>query len=364
MNFYQPENMKVLLVDDNATNLDVLRNTLSPEGYQLAVARDGKKALDIVTGFQPDLILLDIMMPGMDGYQVCEQLKADEKNVDIPIIFITAKIEPADILKGFAVGCVDYMTKPFNRAEVCARVNTQLRLRASQQQLKELNQQKNHLLGVVAHDLRNPLSGIISYTELMKEGAIPREQHQECLEILHNTGWQMLTLVNDLLDFAAIERGELSLQYQKTSLQALIQQRLNIYQLKAQGRHIHIHTDYQSVPEFYFDPNRLAQVVDNLLGNALKFSPTHSEITVRLWHRENKVHLSIADQGDGLPEDFDLEQLSQKGVRQVASGEKSTGFGLAIVKKILAAHLGQLQAHSQIGKGSVFNIELPLLEQI
>lgn len=358
MSHFDPTTMKVLLVDDKPANIDVLRDTLQPEGYQLAVALSGEQALSVVERFVPDLILLDIMMPGLDGYQTCRCLKDQENTCRIPIIFITAKTEREDILQGFEVGCVDYISKPFHRAEVCARVATHLRLRASLRELEQLNQQKDRFLGIVAHDLRAPLSGIISYTDIMLEDELPAEAQRDCIEMVHNTGWQLLGLVNDLLDLSVIERGELVLQPQWGELTPLLRQRVKIYQFKAAHRHIRLHAEYAPLRAFYFDPNRMIQVVDNLIGNALKFSPAGSEVKLRLWCEQEHVYLRVSDQGPGLPEGMRPFEF-QPGAAHVASGEKSTGFGLAIMKKIIDAHHGTVTIDSTPGQGCAFTVRLP-----
>jgi len=356
--------MKVLLVDDIAANLDVLRETLQPEGYQLAVARDGATALKVAAHFAPDLILLDVMMDGMDGFEVKRRLKADLPDLDSAVIFITARSDVNDILEGFAQGCVDYITKPFRQEEVCARVRTHLELRDANRQLIELNRQRQRWLGIVAHDLRGPLTGVVAYTELMlaSDRDMPAEERRECLELINATMRQMVSQVNDLLDMTVIAQGRLVLQPASSALAPLIQERLKLYRLQADMKRQQFRSDMGKVPDFPFDANRITQVLDNLIGNAVKYSPSGSAIDVNLWQDGATARVAVCDRGPGLP-DTELAWLFAEGMPgsvRPTGGEKSTGLGLAIARRILEAHGGSLSARNRSGGGSCFEFVLPL----
>lgn len=360
MSDFTPGAMKILLVDDTPANLDVLRDTL--QGYQLAVAQDGTRALKVAGHFLPHLILLDVMMPGMDGYEVARQLKADAKTRAIPIIFITAKNDPADILRGFEAGCVDYIIKPFQREEVCARVNTHLNLQASRRALEDLNAQKDRFLGIVAHDLRNPLTGIAAYTEMMlSQASLPTETLCECLRLVNSTAQQMLTLVNDLLDSAAIQRGKLEIQLQPTDFRDLLEKRVKICLYRAQQRGITIALECASLPPVKLDPHRITQVVDNLLGNAVKFSPADSLVQLCLYRDGDSLCLQVQDQGPGLSPELQQRLFGEFETAHLPGvGEKSTGLGLAIAHKIACAHGGQIDLACPADGGSVFTLRLPM----
>ena len=212
---------KILVVDDTPANIDILLQTLEPEGYKISVASSGEVALDLVSQARPDLILLDIMMPGMDGYETCRRLKSENSTSEIPIIFITAKNETIDIVKGFSSGGVDFITKPFRHEEVSARIRTHLQLsvlmkqlEVKNRQLEELNDLKNKFLGMASHDLRNPIASIQGYSKFLidaREGADP-ETRAEFLNHIFEISDQMLQLLNDLLDISVIESGKLEIK--------------------------------------------------------------------------------------------------------------------------------------------------------
>ncbi len=360
------DNMKILLVDDTPANIDVLTKTLRPTGYKLAIAQTGEKAIKVAEHFLPDLILLDVMMPGMDGFETCSTLKGKEKLSDIPVIFITAKTEIADIIQGFNVGGVDYITKPFRQEEVHARVKTQLQLRASMQELICLNEDKNKFIGMAAHDLRNPLSGILGYCDMVKD-EIKKQGNKDTpiydyMQIISSASHEMLTLVDDLLDRSVIERGQLQLSYQTLELSHLVQSRIDLCQFKAKQKQITFKIDYMPMTEIGLDKNRVSQVIDNLLENAIKFSPLGATITVSVFQSGNMMQCSVQDEGQGISKEAQksLFQAYTTTDNTPADGEKSTGLGLFIASKIIAKHGGQLDVKSDLGQGATFTFSIPI----
>jgi two-component system, sensor histidine kinase and response regulator len=367
---FEPEKMQVLLIDDTPANIDVLARTLEPEGYKILIANNGEKGIKIASHLKPDLILLDIMMPTMDGFAVCKSLKLNPETYDIPVIFCTAKTEVSDMVNGFAVGAVDYITKPYRQAEVLARVKTHLQLRHNinllaqrNAELDQLNKTKNKFLGIAAHDLRNPI-GIINMLSLLFRDEFddcPRQEVLEGLDMMFKASEIMLNLVNDLLDVSAIENGNLNLNCQPGSLLELVQSRLNLSRFHAEHKNIRIESKLMEIPEYSFDANRLGQVFDNLIGNAIKFSPPETTIWVRLEVIDGTPCFSVRDQGPGFDKDDwnnlfkEFQQLSAK----PTDGEKSTGLGLVIVKKIVDAHHGSIEVQNHPDGGALFKVFLP-----
>ncbi len=245
------EDMKILLVDDTPANLDVLRKTLEKNRYRVSVAPSGERALRIVPLFQPDLILLDVMMPGIDGYETCRRLKSGE-HAHIPVIFITAKSETSDIVTGFGAGGVDYIAKPFRHEEVLARVSSQLRIRALEKARKrmidelgrknkhllELNDLKARFLGMAAHDLRTPLASIGGFAQILINGfaKLSGEEREDFLTRIRNLSGQMLEMINDLLDVTVIESGQLHIEPGIASLGNALLDRLNLFELLAEKK--------------------------------------------------------------------------------------------------------------------------------
>jgi len=231
----EPGDLKILIVDDTPANIDVLDLFLEKEGYKISVVQSGESALDLANRISPDLILLDVMMPGIDGFETCLRLKANEKTHDIPIIFITARNEPTDIVKGFSVGGVDYITKPFSQEEVCARIHLHLKLKTlmvdletKNSKLAQLNDLKNKFLGMASHDLRNPISTIQGFSKIMLDHGetLKEEAKKEFLQSIHKVSNDMLTLLDNLLNISTIESGNLDLQLKPGSLKQLVEERV------------------------------------------------------------------------------------------------------------------------------------------
>ncbi len=369
--------MRIMLVDDTPANIDVLRKTLEKDDYDMAVAPNGEMTLKIAPRFKPDLILLDIMMPGIDGYETCQKLKSMEETKHIPIIFITAKNETEDIVKGFKVGGVDYITKPFRQEEVCARVNSQIALKSSENErkalmeelkdknikLETLDEVKNKFIGMAAHDLRNPLATVRGFSQMLVESDEEiTEDSKEMLDMIQDLSNQMLDLVNDLLDVSVIECGKLNLETQPVDIKTLVEKRIRLMRGFAEKKKINLCAQFNEVPELHLDPSRICQVIDNLISNAIKYSPSERQVIISIENIDGYVWVHVQDEGPGLTEDDQkkLFQGFQKLSTKPTAGESSTGLGLAIVKKMVEAHDGQLKVESSPGKGSTFSFGIPL----
>lgn len=370
---------KILIVDDTPANLDVLKQTLAREGYRISLAPSGERALKIVPLLKPDLILLDVMMPGIDGYETCRRLKRDRVHADIPVIFITAKNETQDIVEGFNAGGIDYISKPFRHEEVLARVSTQSRIRslerarqrltqdldARNKHLVELNDLKTRFLGMAAHDMRTPLASIGGFSQILIDGAsqMAEPEKEDFLTRIRNLSRQMLGMINDLLDVTVIESGQLNLDLIERSLNETLLNRLPLFELLADKKNILIDAQLETLPPMPFDECRIHQVFDNLLGNAVKFSPAGSRIVVSLDAEGEFARVTVRDEGPGLCE-ADKKRLFdgfQKLNPRPTGGEKSTGLGLLIARKMVEAHGGKLTVESSPGKGSTFGFMLPLI---
>ncbi len=355
---------KVLIVDDVPANIRILGQAIR-DRYEVVIATDGAKALEIVFGEgPPDLILLDIIMPEMDGYEVCRQIKENPAMANIPIIFITSKSEEEDEAKGFEAGVVDYIGKPFSLPIVKARVNTHVALKRQQDELRALNETKNRFLGTAAHDLRNPLAAIRGLTEIMLEGATGpvSEEQQEMLQMVYDTSDHMLALVNDLLDVAVIESGKFDLNLKEENLERLVTERLRILKASAAKKDIRIETAFDPVPDCQLDGQRILQVFDNLFTNAVKFSPAGSQIWIRIREDSGRVLLEVEDEGPGISEENQKRLFGefQRLGTKTTGGESSTGLGLSIVNRIVKAHGGEVRVESVIESGTKMMAVFPL----
>jgi len=360
--------VNVFLVDDTPENLGLLSGILRGAGYSVRMADNGRRALAMVEALLPELVMLDITMPEMDGYEVCRELKERTATAGIPVIFISALSEPLDKVKAFKTGGVDYVTKPFDADEVLARVETQLRLdrlrremEAKNRELARLGELKNRFIGIAAHDLRTPLTAVIGYSEvLLDQGAGGRDR--EMLKRIQRAGEFMLRLVNDLLDLSAIEAGSIRLDLAPTDLLALSRSSVELHATLAAPKRIAVELLADGPLFARVDEVKLEQVLSNLVGNAVKFSAPGTRVLVSLRRDGALARFAVEDQGPGIPAG-ELERMFEPfqttSVKSTA-GEKSTGLGLAIVKKIVTAHGGAIRAESEVGRGTTFHFALPL----
>ncbi|MEO7411818.1 MAG: hybrid sensor histidine kinase/response regulator [Opitutaceae bacterium] len=365
---------KVLIVDDDRLNIRILGGILKSEGYLLADADTGERALDVYTEFRPHLVLLDVMMPGIDGFETCRRLKRTYGDDCAPIIFITAKNLSDDVVEGLNAGGADYLPKPFKAKEVLARIRSHLHnqfLAENQKQLVEqlnkANAAKTRFLGMAAHDLRNPLSSIRGLAEFLRDGTVgPLTPDQlDLVETIHGASQSMLTLVNELLDVATIESGELKIRPTPNNLSDIITKSVYLTNIEAAKKQTRVDfTANNPTLMANIDSAKMRQVVENLLSNAVKYSPPGSVITVEVSEDADPptCGFSVKDQGPGIPESErhklfkDFGRLSA----QPTAGEKSTGLGLAICRKIVEAHHGSIVAENLPARGCEFRVTLPL----
>lgn len=363
---------KILIVDDDRLNIRILGGILKNQGYKLADADSGERALEVYAQSKPDLVLLDVMMPGINGFETCRTLKRLYADDCAPIIFITAKNESDDVVEGLSAGGVDYLPKPFQAREVLARIRTHLNSQLLAEQQKSLVEQlsradaaKNRFLGMAAHDLRGPLASIRGLAEFLRDGVVGdlTADQLDLVNTIHGASQSMLRMVNELLDVATIESGELKIDPEKHNLAELIEKSVYLANIEAAKKNTRISFAAPEVPPYpSIDSAKIQQVVDNLLSNAAKYSPPGSSITVELRRDSDVCIFGVKDQGPGIPENErdklfkDFGRLSVK----PTGGEKSTGLGLAICRKIVEAHRGTILAENLPGGGAEFRVSLPL----
>jgi len=361
----EPAPARILVVDDQPTNIQVVGSVLGKLGHEIIPASDGPTALKRLALRVPDLILLDLLMQEMDGCEVCRRVRANAEWKDIPVIFLSASDDKDFIVRALESGGVDYITKPFNQAELVSRVRTQLDLKAARDRLKQLAEDKDELLGILAHDLKSHLGGMQMSAQLlrdrmarMKDGDPRTGQLAE--NILHSSG-QLLGFVKEFLANAAADRG-IALKPTTLSLADAAAATVHQYQEAARRKLLDIRTDLASDGTVVLaDPTALDQVLDNLLSNALKFSPCGKQIIVKVQAGPTHVDCQIQDEGPGFTAE-DKTRMFRRYVRLSArptGGEPSTGLGLSIVRKLMQAMNGELACESEPGKGALFTIRLP-----
>ena len=294
---------RILVVDDISKNLQVVGTILRNEGYHVMPATSGLQALERVSAQPPDLILLDLMMPEMDGLEVCSRLKAEPLTRQIPVIFLTASNEMEHLMKGFEAGAVDYITKPFNAPELLARVRTHLELKHARERLREMNEEKNEFMGIAAHDLRNPLSAIQGYAEMIIEDAqsLAHRDLEGNGQRIREAAKRMTEMVQNFLDANRIERGELKLNMAISDLSPLLQSVLETQSPHATAKGQMIQLELPPTPTLALaDVSITLQVFENLVSNAVKYSPPGKKIFVRLKAEAGVVRFEVEDQGPGL----------------------------------------------------------------
>ena len=367
----------ILAVDDTPDNLQLLAGMFKEQGYRIRPVPSGALALQAARSEPPDLILLDVTMPEMDGYEVCERLKADEKLKDIPVIFISALNEIMDKVKAFQAGGGDYVTKPFQFEEVLARVETHLRLRGLQfeiegqnrqlqesyDRMRELESLRDNLIHMIVHDLRSPLTAAKGFLQLldMTEGQNLSKNARECIQKVSDATETLIEMVSALLDVSRMESGEMPLRLAECDLADIAQNVLKKMESLKGGRTLNLTTEEERIL-VTCDQDLVGRIFQNLVANALKFTPPEGEVRVDIEPDGDGVRTLVKDNGPGIPSEYHekiFEKFGQVESRS-RSNKYSTGLGLTFCKLAVEAHGGRIGVQSEMDKGSVFWFVLPL----
>ena len=361
----------ILIVDDNPENLAVLGNIVSENGYIPGFATNGTTALAIIKNKHPDLVLLDVMMPDMDGFEVCQQLKQDATLANIPIIFLTAKTEKDDVIAGLKLGAADYVTKPFNQEELITRVNTHLEFQAAKKELREALAAKEEalvtkdkLFSIIGHDLGNIFNGLQGITEHLidEETQFDVKEREDTLQTLMQAASDGYDLLTNLLNWSRSQTGRLQANPTTLVLQDLIYQNVELQHNKANCKEIYISAVVNENILVFADKNMLNTLLRNLILNAIKFTQESGTIQVTAEQIEdNLVEISVADTGIGIkPEDID--KLFRVNIAHTygTAGEQGNGLGLVLCKELVEKIGGFIGVESEVGKGSRFYVRFPI----
>ncbi len=357
----------ILVVDDEELNLKLMEAFLSPQGYQIISARNGKEALRIVKTSPPDLVLLDILMPEMDGLEVCKRIKSNPRTAVIPVIMVTALGEHRDVLKGIEAGADDFLTKPVDKEELMLRVRNALRTKNLYDQLqenflklKELEKMRDTLIHMIVHDMKSPLVSISGYLQLLQFKEKKGEKEEYYLKLSQALVSQILEMVSSLLDISRLEEKKLPLHPEIYPVEKLFQEVEEI--IKPLLRENPLCKEFSPSNLYVFcDPKLTRRVLMNLITNALKFSPPGKEIIVRAEKCVNMVKISITDRGPGIPPEYQKKIFDRFFQIEKKDGEfqYSTGLGLTFCKLAIESQGGEIGVESRVGEGSTFWFTLP-----
>lgn len=360
----------ILIVDDIAKNIQLLGKVLDNQGYGVVAVTDSDRVLQTAKKHEPDLILLDIMMPGKSGYEVCEELKADQDLSDIPIIFLTARSEEEDVIKGLNLGGSDYVTKPFNSGELLARIKTHLSLKRArdqviqqQQKLQELTKTKEKLYSIIAHDLKGALFGISGLAEILQSDLDEQDVDNQIVEhiaLIHQSAHSANQILENLLSWTRMQGGEMDMDPKEFSLSKCIEDCIDLYQIQAKKKQVDLLFEGGDAM-LYADRQMISTIFRNLISNAIKFSDNGDRIFIEIDSNSDVRKVMVKDEGLGMPEDIrrNIFNPQDRPKREGTEREKGTGLGLLLCKEFVEMHNGEISVESEPGQGTQFEVILP-----
>ncbi|WP_350284736.1 hybrid sensor histidine kinase/response regulator [uncultured Croceitalea sp.] len=364
----------ILAVDDEQLNIELIRFILERNDFKFKGTSDDEYFFELLEEQLPDLILLDVIMPRIEGFELCEKLKSYPQYRNIPVIFLTGKVNVKDKVKGFEVGGVDYVTKPFNEQELIARIQTHVELVRAKNQierqaenLRQSNVLKDRMFSIIGHDLRSPLSAAKLKMDFILRGIIDPKADDfldgTVFELL-KTMDEALNLLQNLLGWAKSESDQIQIIPEKLDVNDLVEQTFRLLKLGSEHKKIQLINNVSKDSLVFADMNTVKTVLRNLLSNAIKFTPVDGIIKVNAHTNAEHLTIEIEDNGQGIPKaDIDKilnpnEHFSKLGTEN----EPGTGLGLVLCQNFVKKNGGTLRIRSEVGKGSVFYFNLPLYE--
>lgn len=367
-----PSEYKILIVDDVMSNVLLLKVLLTNEKFAIATASNGRQALEQVEKEKPDLVLLDVMMPDMSGFEVAQHLKSNPQTAEIPIIFLTALNSTADIVKGFQVGANDFISKPFNKEELIIRVTHQISLVAAKrlilsktEELQRTIAGRDKLYSVIAHDLRSPMGSIKMVLNMLILN-LPAEkigiEMYELLTMANQTTEDVFSLLDNLLKWTKSQIGKLNVVYQDVDLVEVTDGVIEIFSMVASLKKIRIREMKPEKMMVNADIDMLKTVVRNLLSNAIKFSKENSEVLVKMEEVDGMAVVSVQDYGCGISEEGQKKLLHTDTHFSTfgTNNEEGSGLGLLLCKDFVVKNGGKLWFTSKEGEGSIFSFSIPV----
>lgn len=359
----------ILVVDDNSNNLKLISTILSPV-YRVLVTSSGSDALTVAEAKQPDLILLDIMMPDMDGYQACMNLKENDATRDIPVIFLTAKDQQDGIVKAFDAGGVDYIIKPIRQKEALARIKLHIDLKRAKndlqiqnEQLKEIVSARDRFFHIIAHNLKSPFNALLSMSQILIEENedVGEDEREMIINSIFQSSQTAVELVDDLLAWVNLQTGNTVIKPRQTSVSNIIDQVVAKYRRFAEKKGV---TVKKCIPEpgqgVFADEEAVSTALGNVYSNAIKFSPEGGTVEIGSRRNLNRVELFVKDEGKGIPNRIQqqLYKIEFDSKARGTQNERGSGLGLIICKELVEMNNGSVSFITGEGTGTEFIITL------
>lgn len=346
---------RILVVDDNPTNIKIAKVVLG-EKYHLATALTGEEALEIASDFRPDIILLDIMMPGIDGYEVCRQIRGNPALQHTKIIMVSAKAMVSERLEGYEAGADDYVTKPYEEDELLAKIRVYMRLKS----VEELDQLKSNVLSLVGHETRTPLNGIIMPAEMLAaDEEMDAEERKMLAQMVCRNARRLHLFFEKAMTLSAMKAGNVKFRFEETNPCEVVRDALAEIASRAKEREVAIEQDLPEVSTAMIDAGQIKDVVTTLLDNAIRFSPTGGKVTIRACNEGSHIVLAVTDRGEGIDPGFLPHVLDDFTSADIEHHTEGQGLSLAIARQIVLAHNGTIGVESSQDTETTFTVRLP-----
>lgn len=363
---------KILIVDDVVSNVLLLKILLTNEKFLICTASNGRECIEKTKSEHPDLILLDVMMPDLNGFDTAVILKNDPETANVPIIFLTALNTPSDLVQGFKVGASDFLTKPFNKEELIVRVMQQISLVAARRIIMEQNEELRHTISnrdkmysVIAHDLRSPMASIRMVLNLFVSTVSPDMIGQELYDLIdkaNRESEETHSLLDNLLKWTKSQTGRLNVVYQDFEINDVVLGVVDIFVIIAETKHIRLNCNLGTENlKVHADTDMLNTVIRNFLSNAIKFSNENSTIDITVARSGDFARISVRDHGVGISEDRIASLFSSGKTTYGTKNEEGSGLGLQLCKDFAVKNGGDVEVESVHGEGSTFSVLVPLV---
>jgi len=348
---------RILIVDDNKTNVDIMKEILQ-EQYELEIAYTGEEALEKAPNFKPTIILLDIMMPGIDGYETCRRFRANPILKYSKILMVTARAMEDEVINGYDVGADDYITKPFNELELIAKVRVFLKMKF----IEELDNLKDNLLRLLSHEIRTPLNRILGFSTLLQESEHINKNEQEYIQHVISSGNQLLEFAQKSLLLCKLQHGW-NLDLHEKSVSDCINENIRRYYEKSLAEKIFVSFKDGCNENVLVDPSLMDTAISYILDNAIKFCKRDGAVKIFTYEKQGQFYIVVSDQGEGIDEAKINELFGKFTVNDLDHHKAGQGLSLTIAKRIMELHDGALLANNNEGEGATFSMIFPIRKQ-